>query len=146
MIHTKHTIITANNLNKIKNIGGDKIYASTKYWHQQNIGVDKNLAPIKYWRRQKLGVDKRWRRRWRISLLLGSAESAAADFSQAPLKISYFSLMVLLSVHAVVKCGVASTCSAFMVVLSPVLYRLIVVACHAENVKNLGADKISASA
>jgi hypothetical protein len=37
-------------------------------------------------------------------VLFGSAESAAADFSQAPLKISYFSLMmVLLSVHAVVK-------------------------------------------
>jgi hypothetical protein len=40
----------------------------------------------------------------RISLLLGSAGSAAADFSQASLKVSYFSLMVmLLSVHAVVK-------------------------------------------
>jgi hypothetical protein len=40
----------------------------------------------------------------RISLLLGSAGSAAADFSQAPLMVSYFSLMVmLLSAHAVVK-------------------------------------------
>jgi hypothetical protein len=40
----------------------------------------------------------------RISLLLGSAGSAAAGFSQAPLMVSYFSLMVmLLSVHAVVK-------------------------------------------
>jgi hypothetical protein len=47
---------------------------------------------------------ERWHRCRRISLLLGSAESAAADFSQAPLKISYFSLMmVLLSLHAVVK-------------------------------------------
>jgi hypothetical protein len=35
---------------------------------------------------------------------LGLAESAAADFSQALLKISYFSLMVMmLSVHVVVK-------------------------------------------
>ncbi len=40
----------------------------------------------------------------RIFLLLGSAGSAAADFSQAPLMVSYFSLMViLLSVHAFVK-------------------------------------------
>jgi hypothetical protein len=40
----------------------------------------------------------------RISLLLNSARSAAADFSQAPLMVSYFSQMVmLLSVHAVIK-------------------------------------------
>ncbi len=40
----------------------------------------------------------------RIFLMLGSAGSAAADFSQAPLMLSYFSLMVmLLSGHAVVK-------------------------------------------
>jgi hypothetical protein len=40
----------------------------------------------------------------RISLLLGSAGSAAAGFSQALLMVSYFSLKVmLLSVHAVVK-------------------------------------------
>jgi hypothetical protein len=40
----------------------------------------------------------------RISLLLGSAGSAAADFSQDPLMFSYFSLMViLLSVLAGVK-------------------------------------------
>jgi hypothetical protein len=32
----------------------------------------------------------------RISLLLGSAGSAAADFSQALLMVSYFSLMVIL--------------------------------------------------
>ncbi len=59
-----------------------------------------------------------WRRRRRISLLLGSAGSAATDFSQAPLNVSYFSLMVmLLSVHAVVKWGIASLCPA------PVLYQ-----------------------
>jgi hypothetical protein len=101
------------NLNKIKNIGSDKILAltkiSTKYWRQQNTGVNRIWALTQSWRRQKLGVDKklaqtkRWRRRMRISLLLGSADSAAANFSQALLKISHFSLMVLLSVHAVVK-------------------------------------------
>jgi hypothetical protein len=90
-----------------KIIAVDKIYASTKllaltkYQCRQNIGVDKIRAWTKPWRQQNLGADKklaqtkRWHRRRRISLLLGSAESAATDFSQAPLKISYFSLMVL---------------------------------------------------
>ncbi len=77
----------------------------------------------------------------RISLLLGSADSAAANFSQALLKISHFSLMVLLSVHAVVKWGIASSCPAFMGGLSPVLYRLVVPAHYAENVQNFGAEK-----
>jgi hypothetical protein len=82
-----------------KIIGADKILASTKYKRGQNIGVNKILASMK-----SCLQTESWRRRRRISLLLGSAESAAADFSQAPLKISYFSLMmVLLSVHAVVK-------------------------------------------
>jgi hypothetical protein len=54
--------------------------------------------------------------------------------------------MVLLSLRAVVKCGIASSCPAFMGGLSPVLYRLIVPARHAEKVKIVGADKISASA
>jgi hypothetical protein len=67
-------------------------------------GVDKNSALAKYRRRQKLGVSKMLAQRQKISLLLGSAGSAAADFSQAPLKVSYFSLMVtLLSMYAVVK-------------------------------------------
>jgi hypothetical protein len=109
-----------------QNIGADKIHsstkllASTKYWCQQNIGVDKILALAKYGRQQNLGVDKKlvqtkcWRRRRIIPLLFGSAESAAADFSQTSLKISYVSLMVLLSLHAVVKCGVASSRPAFL--------------------------------
>jgi hypothetical protein len=89
---------------------------------------------------------KCWCRRRRIPLLFGSAESTAADFSQTLLKISYVSLMVLLSLHAVAKCGVASSRPAFMGGLSPVLYRLFVQARHAENVTNFGADKISAFA
>jgi hypothetical protein len=68
-------------------------------------------------------------------------KSPAADFSQAPLKISYVSLMVLLSLHAVVKCGVASSFLAFMGGLSPILYRLIVPTRHAENLTNFGATK-----
>jgi hypothetical protein len=111
-----------------QNIGADNISASTKYWHRQKLGINKKLAQT-----------KRWHRRSRISLLLGLAESAAADFSQAPLKISYFSLMVLLSVHAVIKCGIASRFPAFMGGLSPILDRLVVLARHAENVKNFGA-------
>ncbi len=34
------------------------------------------------------------RRRWRINLLLGSAESAVADFSQAPLMVLFSSLLM----------------------------------------------------
>jgi hypothetical protein len=76
-------------------------------------------------------------------LLFGLAESTAADFSQTSLKISYVSLMVLFSVHAVAKYGVASGCPAFMGRLSLVLYRLVVQACHAENLTKLGTIKIS---
>jgi hypothetical protein len=135
-----------------QNLGVDKILASTKSWRRQNLGVDKILASTKSWRRQNLGIDKKlaqtkcWRRCRRIPLLFGSAESTAADFSQTSLKISYISLMVLLSLHAVSKCGVASGHPAFMGGLSSVLYQLIVPAPHAENVTNFGADKISASA
>jgi hypothetical protein len=107
--------------------------ASTKYWRRQNLGVNKKLAQTKCWHRCR-----------RIILLFGSAaESTAADFSQTSLKISYVSLMVLLSLPAVVKCGVASSRPAFMGGLTPVLYRLIVPARHAENVTNFSADKIS---
>ncbi len=141
-----------------QNIGADKIHSYTKllvltkYWCRKNIGVNKIRASTKSWCRQNLGVDKKlvqtkcWRRRRRIPLLFGSAESTAADFSQTSLKISYISLMVLPSLHAVVKCGVASSPPAFMGGLSPVLYRLIVPARHAENVTNFSANKISASA
>jgi hypothetical protein len=90
-------------------IGVDKnIRVTIKTRRQQNLGADKNLVSTKYIRQQNIGVDKilprtkSWCRHRSVSLLLGSAESAAADFSQAPL-ISYFSLMVLLSLHAVVK-------------------------------------------
>ncbi len=93
-----------------------------------------------------LASTKSWRRRRRIPLLFGSAESAAADFSQTSLKISYVSQMVLIPVHAVAKCGVASGGPAFMGGLSPVLYQLIVPVRHAENVTNFGADKTLASA
>jgi uncharacterized membrane protein len=75
---------------------------SKKSWHRQNLGVDKILALKKFWRRHG-----------RILLLFGSTESAAADFSQTLLKISFFSLMVLFSLHVVAKCGIASARSAF---------------------------------
>jgi hypothetical protein len=86
------------------------------------MGVDRILASTKSWRRLR-----------RISLLLGSAESAAADFSQAPLKNSYFSLMVLLS------CMQSSSealppAALLLWADSPVLYRLIVPACAAEAI------------
>jgi hypothetical protein len=59
---------------------------------------------MKYRRRKMLAQAESWCRGRRISLLLGSAGSAAADFFQAPLMVSYFTLMkVLFSVHEVVK-------------------------------------------
>jgi hypothetical protein len=93
-------------------IGSDKILASTKYWCQLNLGIDKKLVQTNCWRKCRS-----------IPLLFGSAETTAVDFSQTSLKISYVSLMVLLSLHAVVKCGVASSRPAFMGGLSAVLYR-----------------------
>ncbi len=157
------------NLNKIKNIGGDKILTPTKHWRRQNIGADKIyastklLASTKSWRRQNIGLDKirastkSWRRQeagadkmlaqtQKNPLTVCSAESTAVDFSQTSLKISYISLMVLLSLPAVVKCGVSSSRPAFMGGLSLVLYQLIVPPRHAENITHFSADKISASA
>jgi hypothetical protein len=61
-------------------------------------------------------------------------------------KISFVSQMVLIPLHAVAKCGIASGYPTFLGGLSPALYRLILPARHAENVKNFGTDKISASA
>jgi hypothetical protein len=75
--------------------------------------------------------------------LLGSAESASADFSQAPLMVSYFSLMkVLLCSHVDVKLGKASLCPAFMGGLSPALYRPAML----KMVKTLASTKTLVSA
>ncbi len=58
------TMIFSLNLNKIKNIGVDKILTPTKHWRRQNIGADKIyastklLASTKSWRRQNIGLDK----------------------------------------------------------------------------------------
>jgi hypothetical protein len=49
---------------------------------------------------------------------------------------------VLIPPHAVAKCAAATGRLVFMVGLSPALYRLIVQARHAENIKNIGVDKI----
>jgi hypothetical protein len=56
---------------------------------------------------------------------------------------SYFSQKVLIPPHEVAKCAVAARRTAFIGGLSPALYRLIVLACHAENVTNIGVDKLS---
>jgi len=103
----------------------------TKCWRRQNIVVEKISVSTKSWRRRRM-----------IPLLFGLAESTATDFSQTSLKISYVSLMVLIPLHAVAKCGVASGHPAFLGGLSPVLYRLIVPACHAENSKILAQQNI----
>ncbi len=89
---------------------------------------------------------KCWRRLRRISLLFGSAEPIAADFSQTSLMISYVSQKVLIPAHAVAKCDIASGRPGFMGGLSPVPYWLVVPTRHAENVTNIGANKILAPA
>ncbi len=61
-------------------------------------------------------------------------------------KISLVSQMVLIPLHAVAKCGIASGYPAFTGGFSPALYQLILPALHADNVTNFDADKISASA
>jgi hypothetical protein len=81
-----------------------------------------------------------------ISLRFGLAESAAADFSQTSLMFSYISPKIMISPRAVTKCAVAAGCLAFMGGLSPTPYRLIVPARNAENVTNIGVDKIPAPA
>ncbi len=111
--------------------------ASTKHWHRQNIRVDKILASTKYWRRQNLGSNK---------MLAHVRKHFLTDFSQTSLMFSYFSLKMLISPHAVTKCAVAAGRPAFMGGLSTALYRLIVPARHAENVTNIGVDKILAPA
>jgi hypothetical protein len=111
-------------------IGVDKILTLTKFSSRQNSRVDKNLASTKFWRRRR-----------RISILFGSAESTAADFSQTSLMISYVSQKVLIPSHAVPKCGVASGCPAFMGGLSPAPYRLVVPASHAEKSQILAPTK-----
>jgi hypothetical protein len=147
----RQNLLTSTKYWRQQNIGVNKILVSTKCWRRQNVGVNKILTLTKCWRQQNIGVDKisvstkSWRRR-RMIPLFGSAESTATDFSQTSLKISYVSLMVLIPLHAVAKCGVASGHPAFLGGLSPVLYRLIVPARHAENITNFGANKISASA
>jgi hypothetical protein len=65
---------------------------STKSSRRQKSRIDKNLASTKC-----------WRMRGSISLLFGSAESTAADFSQTSLMFSYFSLKVLSPPGAVAK-------------------------------------------
>jgi hypothetical protein len=96
--------------------------ASTKYWRGQNVGACVEASPYCF----------------------GPAESAAADFSQTSLMFSYFSQKVLIPPRAVTKCAVATGCPAFMGGLSD--SRLIVPAPHAENVKNICVNKISAPA
>jgi hypothetical protein len=104
---------------------------STKYLCRQNIGVDKKLASTKSWRLRR-----------RILLLFGSAESTAADFSQTSLKISYVSLMVLFSLHAVAKCVMAAwLILADIGAQRPVLSPLVVPVRHVENVPKFGVPQ-----
>ena len=143
-----------------QNIGVDKILASTKYLRCQNVGIDKILALTKCWRRQNIGIDKILaltkcccRQNTRVDKILAQRQKDPLTVWLGRVHSCWLLpgptedlMMVLHSLHAVVKCVVASSCPAFKGGLSSLLYRLIVPARHAENVKNFGADKISASA
>ncbi len=134
-------------IDKIQNSYIDKILMSTKFSHrqkfsgQQNSRVDKNLTFKKVLCQQKSCADKMWAqaRKNVLTVWLGRVYSSwflpdiADDLQRLPEGVDS-------------KCGVASGHPAFMGVLSPVPYRLVVPARHAENVTNFGADKISASA
>jgi hypothetical protein len=99
-----------------------------KLRRRQIIGVDKTLAHEKLGDNKIEASSKHRRPQMLAQEKVGEdAEFAAADFSQAPLMVSYFSLMnVLLPVHVDVKSGQASLCPVFQGGLSPALYRLIV--------------------
>jgi hypothetical protein len=114
--------------------------APTKYLRQQNIGIDKIFALTKS-RRQNVGVCAE-----ASPYCFGPAKSAAADYSRTSLMFSYFSLKMLYSPCSVTKCAVATGHPAFMGGLSPALYRLFVPAHYAENVTNIGVDKILTTA
>ncbi len=92
---------------------------STKNRRWQNIGA------CNTWRRQKLAETLKNCLTVRLGRICSSRLLSGL-------------MMVLLSVHADVKWGPASLCTAFMGRLSPALYRLVVLARHAEKGQNLG--------
>jgi hypothetical protein len=131
MIYKTQSLIIKITLNPKhrQNIGGDKILALTKYWRSQNIGGGKIFAPTeiidvdkiptstKFPSQQNFRV-KQNKTKSRCQQNVGAdAEespyclSTASDFSQTSLKSSCVSLMVLISLHAVAKCGVWPPCS-----------------------------------
>ncbi len=81
-----------------KNIGASKNLGTYKnIGASQNLGAYKTLAHGKNYASANVGAAGKVGRdaeEWRIALLLGSAESAAADFSQAPLMVSFSSLLM----------------------------------------------------
>jgi hypothetical protein len=137
---------------RLLNIGTDQILVSTKCWSRQNTPVDKMLASNKYSRRQNVGVDKilvstkySLGQNPRIDKNLASPYCLAWQSPQQLTSlISYVSKKVLIPPHAVAKCVVATGRPAFIGGLSPALYWFIVLACHAENVTNIGINKILA--
>jgi hypothetical protein len=79
-----------------KNIGASKIFGEC-----QNLGAPKNFWRLqKCWCTGKLGARQCWSSRKvggpaeELPYCLGSAESATADFSQAPLMVSFSSFLM----------------------------------------------------
>jgi len=81
------------------------LYCTSLLYRPAMLKTSQILAPTKISRQQNVGADAEG---------CPSAESTAADFSQTSLKISFVSQMVLIPLHAVDKCGIASGRPAFM--------------------------------
>ncbi len=88
-----------------QNVGVDKTYASTKCWRRQHISVDKMLASTKSWWQQNVGAEKNGADTEESLYCLArkNPQLLASAGLLALLQISYLSLMVLLSFHAVIK-------------------------------------------
>jgi hypothetical protein len=105
--------------------------ALTKYWCRQNIGVDKILASTESRHQQYFGPCAE-----ASPYCFGPAKSAAADFSQASLMFSYFHVQ---------SPNVLLLLAALLLWADSLLHcvGIFVSARHAENVTNIGVNKIS---
>ncbi len=92
--------------------------------------ASENQVDGKSWKsRRKRKSRRNWKSR-RPAYCLGSAESPTADFSMVPLMSTFSSSLMWWISHVVSKWGGSCCHPAFMGGLSPVLYRLFVLARH----------------
>jgi hypothetical protein len=128
-----------------QNICVDKILASTKYWRRQNIGIDKILASTKYLRWQNIGVDRMLApARKHLLTVLAQQNSQQLTFPR-PNWCSPTSPWRCWALHVQSPSVLLPPAALLLWVDSlPHCTGLFVLARHAENVTNIGVDKISA--